>query len=220
MQTASEIDPEAFVRANTVLQEAPLVPEVALHLASEVVPLWQATEEALSRMGLPPPFWAFAWAGGQALARYILDHPDAVAGKRVLDFASGCGIAAIAAAKAGATRVEASEIDAFALAALRLNSDANAAGIAATGEDLIGKDEGWEVVLAGDICYERDLAERVFAWLQALSARGATVLIGDPGRNYLPKDGLERMISYAVKTTRELEDSDVRNASVWRVLPR
>lgn len=218
MQTASEIDPEAFVRANTVLQEAPLVPEVALHLASEVVPLWQATEEALSRMGLPPPFWAFAWAGGQALARYILDHPDAVAGKRVLDFASGCGIAAIAAAKAGATRVEASEIDAFALAALRLNSDANAAGIAAIGKDLIGKDEGWEVVLAGDICYERDLAERVFAWLQALSARGATVLIGDPGRNYLPKDGLERMISYAVKTTRELEDSDVRNASVWRVL--
>ena len=218
MQTASEIDPEAFVRANTVLQEAPLVPEVALHLASEVVPLWQATEEALSRMGLPPPFWAFAWAGGQALARYILDHPDAVAGKRVLDFASGCGIAAIAAAKAGATRVEASEIDAFALAALRLNSDANAAGVSATGEDLIGKDEDWEVVLAGDICYERDLAERVFTWLQALSARGATVLIGDPGRNYLPKDGLERMISYAVKTTRELEDSDVRNASVWRVL--
>ena len=219
MQTASALDPESFVAANTVLQEPPLVPEIHLHLASEVVPLWQATEEALSRMGLPPPFWAFAWAGGQALARYILDHPDAVAGKRVLDFASGCGIAAIAAAKAGAMRVEASEIDAFALAALRLNSDANAAGIAATGEDLIGKDEDWEVVLAGDICYERDLAERVFAWLQALSARGATVLIGDPGRNYLPKDGLERTISYAVKTTRELEDSDVRNASVWRVLP-
>ncbi len=194
------------------------MPEIHLHLASEVVPLWQATEEALSRMGLPPPFWAFAWAGGQALARYVLDHPGAVAGKRVLDFASGCGIAAIAAAKAGAMRVEASEIDAFALAALRLNSDTNAAGIAATGEDLIGKDGDWEVVLAGDICYERDLAERVFAWLQALSARGATVLIGDPGRNYLPKDGLERMISYAVKTTRELEDSDVRNASVWRVL--
>ena len=219
MQTASALDPESFVAANTVLQEPPLVPEIHLHLASEVVPLWQATEEALSRMGLPPPFWAFAWAGGQALARYILDHPDVVAGKRVLDFASGCGIAAIAAAKAGAMRVEASEIDAFALAALRLNSNANAAGIAATGADLIGTDVGWEVVLAGDICYERDLAERVFAWLQALAARGATVLIGDPGRNYLPKDGLERMISYAVKTTRELEDSDVRNASVWRVLP-
>ena len=218
MQTASALDPENFVADNTVLQEPPLVPEIHLHLASEVVPLWQATEEALSRMGLPPPFWAFAWAGGQALARYILDHPDAVAGKRVLDFASGCGIAAIAAAKAGAMRVEASEIDAFALAALRLNSDANAAEIAATGDDLIGTDEDWEVVLAGDICYERELAERVFAWLQALSARGATVLIGDPGRNYLPKDGLERMISYAVKTTRELEDSDVRNASVWRVL--
>ena len=219
MQTASLVDPEAFVAANTLLQEPPLVPEIALHLASEVVPLWQATEEALSRMGLPPPFWAFAWAGGQALARYILDHPDSVAGKRVLDFASGCGIAAIAAAKAGAARVEASEIDAFALAALQLNGEANAVEIAVTGEDLIGRDEGWEIVLAGDICYERELAERVFAWLRALSARGAEVLIGDPGRNYLPKDGLERMISYAVKTTRELEDSDVRNASVWRVLP-
>ena len=219
MQTAPTIDPQSFVVANTLLQEPPLVPEIALHLASEVVPLWQATEEALSRMGLPPPFWAFAWAGGQALARYILDYPEVVAGKRVLDFASGCGIAAIAAAKAGAARVEASEIDAFALAALELNGEANAVEIAATGEDLIGRDEGWEVVLAGDICYERELAERVFAWLRVLSARGAVVLIGDPRRTYLPKDGLERVISYAVKTTRELEDSDVRNASVWRVLP-
>ncbi len=218
METASALDPESFVTANTVLQEAPLVPEVRLHLASEVVPLWQATEEALAQLGLPPPFWAFAWAGGQALARYILDHPQEVEGKRLLDFASGCGISAIAAAKAGAVRVEASEIDAFALAALRLNSAANAVEIVASGADLVGRDEGWEVVLAGDICYERDLAERVFAWLQALAARGATVLIGDPGRNYLPKAGLERMISYAVKTTRELEDSDVRNAGVWRVL--
>lgn len=219
MQTAPTIDPQSFVVANTLLQEPPLVPEIALHLASEVVPLWQATEEALSRMGLPPPFWAFAWAGGQALARYILDHPEVVAGKRVLDFASGCGIAAIAAAKAGAARVEASEIDAFALAALELNGEANGVEIATTGEDLIGRDEGWEVVLAGDICYERELAERVFAWLRALSARGAVVLIGDPRRTYLPQNGLERLISYSVKTSRELEDSDVRNASVWRVLP-
>ncbi len=215
----SEAEAKSFVAENTLLQEAPLVPEIQLHLASEVVPLWQATEEALSQMGLPPPFWAFAWAGGQALARYLLDHPDLVAGRRLLDFASGCGVAAVAAARCKASTVEASEIDDFALAALRLNAQANGVEIRARNEDLIGQDEGWDVVLAGDICYERALSERVFAWLQALSARGATVLIGDPGRTYLPKSGLERLIAYSVKTSRELEDSDVRNAVVWRVLP-
>ena len=215
----SNAEAERFVAANTLLQEAPLVPEIRLHLASEVVPLWQATEEALSEMGLPPPFWAFAWAGGQALAHYLIDYPNLVEGRRVLDFASGCGISAIAAARCKAAAVEASEIDDFALAALRLNAQANAVEIRARNEDLIGQDEGWDVVLAGDICYERALSERVFAWLQALSERGATVLIGDPGRSYLPKSGLERLIAYSVKTSRELEDSDVRNAVVWRVLP-
>ncbi len=219
MQSALAIDPAHFVAANTVMQEAPLVPEIRLHLASEVVPLWQATEEALSEMGLPPPFWAFAWAGGQALARYLIDHPDLVQGRRVLDFASGCGIAAIAAARCEATVVEASEIDGFALAALQLNAQANAVEVCARDEDLVGQDDGWDVVLAGDICYERALSERVFAWLQALSARGATVLIGDPGRTYLPKSGLQRLIAYSVKTSRELEDSDVRNAVVWCVNP-
>lgn len=217
MQPATEMDPESFVSANTVVQEAPLVPEIRLHLASEVVPLWQATEEALAEIGLPPPFWAFAWAGGQALARYLLDHPEQLAGLRVLDFASGCGIAAIAAARCGASDVDASEVDPFALAALRLNAGVNGAKVAVRDSDLIGSDEGWDVVLAGDICYERALAERVFAWLQALARRGATVLIGDPGRNYLPKKGLERLIAYSVKTSRELEDSDLRNAVVWRV---
>lgn len=216
---ASVAEAESFVVANTLLQEAPLVPEIRLHLASEVVPLWQATEEALSQMGLPPPFWAFAWAGGQALARYMLDHPDVVEGRRVLDFASGCGIAAIAAARCDADKVEASEIDGFALAALRLNSMANVVEIVSRDEDLVGRDEGWDIVLAGDICYERELADRVFVWLRTLAARGATVLIGDPGRTYLPKLGLERLIAYSVKTSRELEDSDVRNAVVWRVLP-
>ena len=211
-------EPRAFVRDNTRLARPPLVPEVALHLASEVVPLWQATEEDLAQSGLPPPFWAFAWAGGQALARFLLDHPDQVAGKRVLDFAAGSGVQGIAAALAGAARVEASEIDPFALAALALNAEANGVALALRGDDLVGALEAdWEVVLAGDVCYERPMAGRVAAWLGALAGRGVTVLMGDPGRTYLPRAGLEKLARYAVPTTRELEDSDLRNAVVWRV---
>ncbi len=212
-------DPHAFVIAQTAVETAPLVPEIRLRLASEVVPLWQASEAELEAMGLPPPYWAFAWAGGQALARYLLDHPDVVAGKRVLDFAAGSGLQGIAAAKAGAAAVEASEIDPFALAAIAANAALNAVEIAVRSDDLIGRDAGWDVVLAGDVCYERPMAEAVFAWLQALAACGALVLLGDPGRTYLPKAGLERVTAYAVRTSRELEDTDVRNAVVWRVLP-
>ncbi len=211
-------DPHAFVRANTALQRLPLVPEVALHLASEVVPLWQATEADLEESGLPPPFWAFAWAGGQALARFLLDHPERVAGKRVLDFGAGSGVQGIAAALAGAARVEASEIDPFALAALALNAEANGVALDLSDDDLVGRLEAdWEVVLAGDVCYERPMAARVAAWLGELAGRGVTVLMGDPGRTYLPRAGLERLARYAVPTTRELEDSDLRNAVVWRV---
>ena len=211
-------DPRGFVRANTVLARPPLVPEVALHLASEVVPLWQATEEDLEKSGLPPPFWAFAWAGGQALARFLLDNPEQVAGKRVLDFAAGSGVQGIAAALAGAARVEASEIDSFALAALALNAEANGVALTLSDDDLVGCLEAdWEVVLAGDVCYERPMAGRVAAWLGALAGRGVTVLMGDPGRSYLPRAGLEKLARYAVPTTRELEDSDLRNAVVWRV---
>ena len=213
-------DPSAFVRANTEVLAPPLVPEISLHLASEVVPLWQASEEELAEQGLPPPFWAFAWAGGQALARYLLDQPEVVAGKRVLDFAAGSGLQGIAAAKAGAARVEASEIDPFALAAIGLNAALNEVAIEVTGADLIGRlDGGWDVVLAGDVCYERPMAERVAAWLADLAAGGALVLVGDPGRTYLPRSGLERVTAYAVQTSRELEDTDVRNAVVWRVVP-
>ena len=215
---AADADPAAFVLANTALEAPPLVPEIRLHLASEVVPLWQATEEQLAEQGLPPPYWAFAWAGGQALARYLLDHPEAVAGKRVLDFAAGSGLQGIAAARAGAAAVEAAEIDAFAAAAIRLNAALNGVEMAVTERDLIGARAGpWDVVLAGDVCYERPMAETVWAWLRALAGDGALVLLGDPGRTYLPKSGLERVIAYAVETSRELEDSDVRNAVVWRV---
>jgi len=210
--------PEDFIRANTRLEAPPLVPEVKLHLASEVVPLWEATETELAEQGLPPPFWAFAWAGGQALARYLLDHSEVVRGKRVLDFAAGSGLQGIAAKLAGAATVEAAEIDAFACAACRLNAAANGVEIAVREEDIVGKgNPGWDVVLAGDICYERPAAERITAWLRGLVTQDCLVLLGDPGRTYLPRQGLERIIAYGVKTSRELEDSDLRNAVVWRV---
>ena len=218
MSTLLRQPPEDFIRANTRLEAPPLVPEVRLHLASEVVPLWEATEEELARQGLPPPFWAFAWAGGQALARYLIDHPEVVRGKRVLDFAAGSGLQGIAAGLAGARSVEAVEIDAFACAACRLNAAANGVEITVTGADIVGSDNpGWDVVLAGDVCYERPAAERITAWLRGLANDDCLVLLGDPGRTYLPRQGLERLIAYGVKTSRELEDSDLRNAVVWKV---
>jgi predicted nicotinamide N-methyase len=180
------------------------------------VPLWQKTEDDLGRMGLPPPFWAFAWAGGQALARYVLDHPELVQGKRVLDFASGSGLVAIAAAKAGAACVEASEIDEFALAAIPINAQANGVDIVVREGDLIGRHEGWDVVLAGDVSYERDMAALVTSWLQGLARGGADVLVGDPGRSYLARDLLEPIAHYGVPVTRDLEDCDIKRTAVYR----
>ena len=218
MTLATVSDPAAFVRSNTAIESPPLVPEIRLHLASEVVPLWQSTEADLAKSGLPPPFWAFAWAGGQALARYLLDHPAIVAGRRVLDFGAGSGLQGIAAARAGAASVTASEIDRFAIAAITLNAALNGVAVAVEHVDVIGRDDGpWDLVLAGDVCYERPMAQRVEAWLKTLAAAGTEVLIGDPGRTYLPRDGLERLTAYSVKTSRELEDTDLRNAVVWRV---
>jgi predicted nicotinamide N-methyase len=209
-------DPVAFILAETRLRPVPHAPEIALHVADEATELWQKTEEELGEIGLPPPFWAFAWAGGQALARYILDHPETVRGRRVLDFASGSGLVAIAAMKAGAAEVTACDIDPFALAAIGLNGEANGVSITPLQADIVGQDQGWDAVLAGDICYERDLAARVADWLFSLSGRGATVLIGDPGRSYLPKDRLEKLAVYEVPVTRSLEDSDIKKSSVWR----
>ena len=209
-------DPLAFIRAETRLLPVPHAPEILLHVADEATELWRRTEEELGEIGLAPPFWAFAWAGGQALARYILDHPESVRGKRVLDFASGSGLVAIAAMKAGAAEAAACDIDAFAVAAIALNAGANGVAVAPVRADLVGQDGGWDAVLAGDICYERDLAARVTGWLMSLSARGATVLIGDPGRSYLPRESLENLAFYQVPVTRTLEDADIKKTGVWR----
>ena len=211
------IEPQDFIRANTALIRPPLVPEIELHLATEIVPIWKLTEEQLEAQGVPPPFWAFAWAGGQALARYVFDNPDIVRGRSVLDFASGSGLSAIAAMKAGARSVLASEIDRFAIVAIALNARANDVAVESTMADVVGRDDGWETVIAGDVCYEREMSGRVFGWLKSLAARGATVLVGDPGRNYLPQSNMSELAVYDVQTTRELEDREVRRTKVWRV---
>jgi predicted nicotinamide N-methyase len=204
-----------FILANTRAIAPPLTPEIRLRLADEAVPLWMKTEEELGAMGLPPPFWAFAWAGGQALGRYVLDHPMVVKGKRVLDFASGSGLVAIAAAKAGAADVTASDIDAFAIAAIGVNAAENGVAIGPRLESLIGADDGWDVVLAGDIAYEKDFAGAAMDWLASLARRRATVLIGDPHRSYLPLDRLDCVIEYSVPVTRELEDSEIKRTGVF-----
>lgn len=217
MSGEAVLDREAFIRAHTRLLPVPHAPEIALHVAEEATELWQKTEDELAVIGLPPPFWAFAWAGGQALARYLLDNPEIVAGRRVLDFASGSGLVAIAAARVGAAPVEACDIDGFASAAIGINAAANSVVVLPRCEDLIGRDEGWDIVCAGDVCYERAMAERVIDWLSGLSARGATVLIGDPGRSYLPRGKLEAVAIYEVPVTRALEDAEIKRSSVWRL---
>jgi predicted nicotinamide N-methyase len=214
------VDPAVFVRRNTAITVPPLVPEIRLYLAAEVTPIWQATEETLARSGLPPPFWAFAWAGGQALARYLLDHPAVVAGRSMLDFGAGSGLVAIAAAKAGAVSVVAAEIDNFAAAAIAANAALNDVEIAVQTADLLDTvNSGWDIVTAGDVCYERPMAERAIAWLRMLTARGTFVLLGDPGRAYLPAEGLIERARYLVPTSRELEDRETRETVVWEVLP-
>lgn len=207
---------EAFIRANTALMAPPHVPEIVLHLADEAHDLWQRTEEELEAIGLPPPFWAFAWAGGQGLARHVLDNPHLVSGSNVLDFASGSGLVAIAAARAGATTVLAADIDPFCADAVRLNAAANGVSVAFTADDLVDSQSGWDVVLAGDVFYDRSFAERLLPWFRALRAAGTEVLVGDPGRAYLPKTGLTALATYEVPVTRVLEDAEVKRTTVWR----
>jgi predicted nicotinamide N-methyase len=215
------LDPASFVRRNTAVTTPPLVPEICLYLATEITPIWHATEETLARSALPPPFWAFAWAGGQALARYLLDHSAEVAGRSVLDFGAGSGLVAIAAAKAGAAPVLAAEIDHFAAAAIAANAALNDVAIAVRTTDLLDTVEPrWEVVTAGDVCYEQPTAARVTGWLRRLAARGALVLLGDPGRAYLPSEGVVERARYFVPTSRELEDCDCRETVIWQVLPK
>jgi predicted nicotinamide N-methyase len=213
-------DAAGFIRANTAIEAPPLVPEIRLHLASEVTPLWHATEATLATTQLPPPYWAFAWAGGQALARYILDHPETVHDKTVLDFGAGSGLVAIAAMKAGARGATAAEIDDFAAAAIGLNAAINDVAVAIECADVIGRSPApWDMILVGDMCYERPLAERLTAWLRALVRDGATVLLGDPGRTYLPKEGLAPIARYTVPTPLDLEDRTEREGVVWRLAP-
>jgi len=211
-------DRAAFIRANTLLATAPLVPELSLWLATEITPIWQATEDWLRESGTEPPFWAFAWPGGQALARHILDHPESVAGKRVLDFAAGCGIAAIAAARAGAALVEAAEIDALAAAAIALNATANGVAVAATAEDMVGAACRWDVIMCGDVCYEAPMTGHILPWLRRMAA-GADVWLADPSRAYLPRERLVAFARLLVPTTRELEDRTERQVTLFRLMP-
>jgi predicted nicotinamide N-methyase len=212
-------DIDSFILAQTAVATAPLVPEIRLHLATAVTPLWQATEVTLERDNLPPPYWAFAWPGGQAVARHALDHPQLVRGRRVLDLAAGCGVAAVAAARAGARTVGASEIDRFALAAIAMNAALNGVTVDCIDRDVLDDEPGdWDTVLAGDLCYERPMADRVASWVRRQARGGVTVLLGDPGRAYKPSDGLVEVARYVVPTSRDLEDRDSRETVVWRVL--
>lgn len=213
----AETDPQAYVAGNSVVQTAPLVPEIKLHLADERAPLWNKTQRDLWDDGIVLPYWAFAWAGGQALARLLLDEPERVRGKRVLDFASGSAISGIAAKLSGATHVLAADIDPLAAVAAQMNADANAITLDTSTDDLVGQSlAGFDVIIAGDICYEQSVAERVRDWLGEEAHAGREVLIGDPGRTFLPRKDLEPVIGYGVKSARDLDDTDVRNARVWR----
>jgi predicted nicotinamide N-methyase len=209
-------DPAAFIRANTRLQTVPHAPEITLWLADEITPIWRLTEEELGELGLPPPFWAFAWAGGQALARWLLDHPEEVAGKRVLDFAAGSGLVGIAAMKARAADVLCADIDPFCEAAVALNAEANGVAVRYTAIDLLeAPPPDVDLICAGDVCYEQPMADRVLDWLARARANGARVLIGDPHRTYFPREGLTFLAEYRVPTTRELEDLEIKRTSVW-----
>jgi predicted nicotinamide N-methyase len=208
-------DPGGFVRAHTVLTRPPLVPELTLHLASEITPIWRATEDWLAERNVDPPYWAFAWPGGQALARHIFDHPDKVEGQRVLDFAAGCGVSAIAAARARAAHVEASDIDPMAVAAIALNAAANDAAVTAKTADIVGDLCRWDLILCGDVCYEAPMAAHILPWLRGL-AQCAEVWLADPGRAYLPQDGLHEFARYVVPTSLELEDRIEREVVLYR----
>jgi predicted nicotinamide N-methyase len=206
----------AFIVENTSILSPPLVPEVKLHLAHEALPIWQKTEEELGEIGLPPPFWAFAWAGGQALARYILDNPQIVEGKRVIDIASGSGLVAIAAMKAGATSVLAADIDPFSVAAIELNARLNCVHLPRTVENMLIKSPpDIDVILVGDLFYEKGVAEQCLTWLRQSTA---TVLIGDPGRSYLPKNALTKIAEYSVPVSRDLEDAEIKQTAVWKLI--
>ncbi|MCF3945995.1 50S ribosomal protein L11 methyltransferase [Acidiphilium sp. AL] len=209
-------DPHAFIRAATLFAAPALVPEIGLYLASEITPIWQATETFLTETGIAPPYWAFAWPGSIALARHMLDHPELVRGKRVVDFASGSGLAAIAAALAGAVHVTAIDIDPLAGAAIGLNAAENHMAVEVAIGDAVGTALTADVILCGDICYEAPMTRHIWPWLQGCAAH-AEVWIADPGRAYVPREGLIEFARYAVPTTAELESRTSRDAVLYRV---
>jgi len=208
----------AFIALHTVVGTAPLVPQIRLHLASEITPIWQASEAWLTQANIEPPFWAFAWPGGQAMARHVLDHPELVAGRRVLDFAAGGGIAAIACAMAGAASVEAAEIDALAIAAIALNARLNGVAVIPLAGDLVGVPSRWDLILCGDVCYEAPMTRHILPWLRRCAAT-TDVHVADPGRAYLPASGLAELARYDVATSLELEDRTLRRTTLYRLLP-
>jgi predicted nicotinamide N-methyase len=208
-------DGQAFIRASCALGHHAMVPEIALYLATEITPIWQATEAWLAETGTEPPFWAFAWPGSVAMARRVLDDPSLVAGKRVLDFAAGGGLAAIACAKAGAASVEAAEIDPLACAAIALNAAENGAEVTVLG-DVVGAACRWDLILCGDVCYEAPMTAHILPWLREM-ARSAEVWVADPGRAYLPREGMVAIERVKVPTTLELEDTRERVVTLWRL---
>jgi predicted nicotinamide N-methyase len=216
------VDPEDFIRANTALERPAMVPELELWLASEYVPIWQATEDWLEQHNVDPPYWAFCWPGGQAIARFLLDNPERVRGKRVIDFAAGSGVASMAAARAGAASVVANDIDLLSLVAARLNAEANGLAFDISADDWLAEPAEApiaDVVIAGDVCYEREMSARALAWLRGHAEAGRLVLLGDPGRNYFSAQGLEELARYEIPTSLQLENRGMRETVVWRVLP-
>jgi predicted nicotinamide N-methyase len=215
-------DPEGFIVRNTSLEAPAMVPEFKLWLATEYVPIWQATEAWLEAQNIDPPYWAFCWPGGQAVARYLLDHPTLVEGKRVIDFATGSGVSSMAASRAGAASVIANDIDELSLIAARLNAKANGLTIQTSSQDWLASADGVpdaDVVIAGDVCYEREMSVRTLAWLRGHATRGRLVLLGDPGRNYFSAQGLQELARYEIPTSLQLENRGMRETVVWRVLP-
>jgi predicted nicotinamide N-methyase len=209
-------DREGFILANTRLQRPAHVPEITLYTADEVTSIWRLTEEALGEIGLPPPFWAFAWAGGQGLARYLLDHRQEAAGRSVLDFAAGSGLCAIAAMMSGAAHALAADVDDFSASAVTLNSQVNGVAVSFTDQDLLQSDPpAVDLILAGDIFYEAPTAQRLLPWLKRASDQGSRVLIGDPRRSYFPKEGLRELAAYSVAASRELEDQEIKRTFVF-----
>jgi predicted nicotinamide N-methyase len=209
-------DPVRFILDNTAIMTPPHVPEIRLRLADEAHELWLKTEAELEEIGLPPPFWAFAWAGGQGLARYIFDHPKAVVGKRVIDFATGSGLVAIAAVKAGAESVLAVDIDPWTGHAVGMNSQLNQVEVGFSNADIIGTSVDAEILLAGDVFYDKSFADRLIPWFESLVEAGKTVIVGDPGRSYCPRDRMQALATYQVPVTRALEDTEVKKTTVWR----